>query len=414
MNQTSGIENYEILEHIGSGSFADVYKATHIVTKCLVAIKIIPKNNLEDPEIKQIFEEETNLCRKFDHPFITNYFENFEDENSYYITMEYLPSGDLLDEVNKKKGLSEKQAHRYFCQLVSALEYLHSELHVIHRDIKAENIMLDKYKNIRLADFGLSKHFTSTNPFRETMCGSPAYASPEMIKNQPYTASADIWSTGVLLYALLCGVLPFNSDNSTAVMHQIVHQEPLYPLFLSPECRDLLKKLLKKDWRNRITISEIKDHPWVAKQKNTLTISYDFGASFSINGFHGKTIDHNILKKLKKLGYDIEGLASELVTSIVTPRTAVYKMLRRKQMAKLIYQWLHEKVPTNIIPSQLPAINVNQIAEKSKLGHGKISLIKSGGFNTIKRPTIKLPIQFHLTAPVSPPQQYRKIPLDNL
>jgi len=407
------IGDYELLEHIGSGSFADVFKGMHLLTKCPVAIKVVSKSSLEKNDNYRFFNEEIELCRKFDHPFIANYYESFEDEKNHYISMEFLPNGDLLDEVNKKRGLNERQAHKYFCQLISALEYLHSELHIIHRDIKAENIMLDKYKNIRLADFGLSKQFTTENPFRETLCGSPAYAAPEMIRNQPYTAMADIWSSGVLLYALLCGVLPFNSDNTTVVMHQIVYQDPIYPLFLSENCRDLLKRLLTKDWRQRITLQQIKEHPWIIGHKNSINISYDFGASFSLNGFHGKIIDHAITKKLRRLGYEIDGLATELVTNMPTTRVAAYKMLRRKRIAKLIFTWLHEKLPTSknmLVPPIAPSIQ--QLTERAKLGSSKLSVLKSAGYGTIKRPPAKI-IQpnVHFTAPVSPPEQFRRAPL---
>ena len=354
------IKDYEFIDQIGVGSFANVFKAFHKKTKTHVAIKVMSKEFTESPQFQKFLKDEIELSMKFDHPFIVNYYEYFEDEYNHYITMEYLENGDLLDEINRNSGLSEDKAHKYFCQIISGLEYLHSEMKVIHRDIKAENVLLDKYRNIRLVDFGLSKTFDHTNPFRDTICGSPAYSPPEMVSNQPYTSSTDIWSLGILLYLSVNGVLPFKSDSTPFLIHQILNREPIYPNNLSPEIVDLLKKLLKKDWKNRITLQEIKDHIWVRKNRYIITLSFDFGSSFSLNGFHSSTIDQRIMKKLTENGYETNGLIPDLLSGVVSERTAAFKMIRRTKIAKLIYKWLHEKLlgeiplsPRPLTPRQL-------------------------------------------------------------
>jgi serine/threonine protein kinase len=169
--------------------------------------------------------------------------------------------------MNDNGRLSEDQARRYFTQLLTVLEYLHSEQKVAHRDLKCENVLLDRYNNIRLIDFGLSNQFTDLNPQLRTACGSPAYAAPEMIQGNTYTYTADIWSAGILLFALVAGYLPFDDDRASGVLQKVVHSEVGYPAFISPQLRDLLQKMICKDPEERITLDMIKAHPWFSQSQ---------------------------------------------------------------------------------------------------------------------------------------------------
>jgi serine/threonine protein kinase len=153
----------------------------------------------------------------------------------------------MLDFVNEHGPLQEDRARRYFCELISALDYLHNSQLVAHRDLKAENVLLDRNDNIRLIDFGLSKYFTKGTPTLVTACGSPAYCAPDMIRGELYTKAADIWSAGVLLYAMVAGTLPYNADSIPDLLHKIVFDDIEYPQLMSRSLTDLLRRMLTKD-----------------------------------------------------------------------------------------------------------------------------------------------------------------------
>ena len=167
------IGNYILKHPIGQGSFASVLLAEHKISHVNVAIKVIPRTNFADPQHEERFHREVDLIKNLDHPFIAEFFEVLEDEKNFYIVMEYVENDNILNYVNTNGELPEDQARHYFCQLVSVLEYLHEEKHIAHRDLKAENVMLDRNRNLRLIDFGLSNIFTNENPYLTTACGSP-------------------------------------------------------------------------------------------------------------------------------------------------------------------------------------------------------------------------------------------------
>ncbi|OHT00758.1 CAMK family protein kinase [Tritrichomonas foetus] len=164
---------YECTSLIGAGTFATVLLGRQKVTNTPVAIKKIPRNNFNDPDAENRFERECNLIREMDHPFIAEFYDVIQDDKNYYIIMEYVENGNMLDYVNKNGELQEIQVRHYFCQLISVLEYLHEVKKVAHRDLKAENVLLDTHYNIRLIDFGLSNLYTDENPYLKTACGSP-------------------------------------------------------------------------------------------------------------------------------------------------------------------------------------------------------------------------------------------------
>ena len=261
MKAQKKIGNYILLKNIGKGTFSKVSLGYHILTNELVAIKILQKNKIQDKIDLERINREMIILKMLCHPNISQLYETLSTINNYYIIMEYIEGGDLFDHILKNKYLSEKESCLFFRQLISSIEYL-NKLNITHRDIKPENILLDKEKkNIKLIDFGLS-NFQKKNLLKSS-CGSPCYASPEMISGKPYNGiKTDIWSSGIVLYCMLVGALPFDDEDIHLLYQQIKNGKFYLPSTLSNESIDLLKKILVVNPNLRIDIHGIKNHPW--------------------------------------------------------------------------------------------------------------------------------------------------------
>ena len=320
--------------NIGSGAFAAVWRAHHAKSNATVAIKVINKATISTPVARTRLQREIALLKKMDHPFIAEFFHVIENDDCFFLVMEYVENGNLLDYVNGNGRLSEDQARRYFTQLVSVLEYLHVEKKVAHRDLKCENVLLDRYNNIRVIDFGLSNMFSDVCPQLSTACGSPAYAAPEMVKGNAYTHAADIWSAGILLYAITVGHLPYDDDNLQRLLQKIVYTEAFYPSFLSPPLVDLLQKMICKDPDSRITLDRIKNHPWFSQAEYYALLQQSTFGSGKWEMEEGQTenaIDKEIIDKMTSLGIDCHELHNSLLIGEFTELTAIYRMFLREK-----------------------------------------------------------------------------------
>ncbi|XP_069782037.1 maternal embryonic leucine zipper kinase isoform X2 [Narcine bancroftii] len=256
------LKHYEIQETIGAGGFAKVKLACHLLTKEKVAVKIMDKESLgEDlPRVQTEIEAMKNLS----HQHICRLYHVIETANQIFIIMEYCPGGELFDYIITKDRLSEEEARIFFRQIVSAVAYVHSQGYA-HRDLKPENLLIDEDHNLKLIDFGLcAKPKGGLNYQLTTCCGSPAYAAPELIQGKAYIGSeADIWSMGVLLYALLCGFLPFDDDNMMTLYRKIMRGKFNIPNWLSPMSILVLNQMLQVDPKKRITVKHLLNHPWL-------------------------------------------------------------------------------------------------------------------------------------------------------
>ncbi|XP_020293502.1 maternal embryonic leucine zipper kinase-like [Pseudomyrmex gracilis] len=253
---------YELEKTIGSGGFAKVKLATHVATGEKVAIKIMEKTALgEDlPRIKLEVEALKTLL----HQHICRLYQVIETESHYFMILEYCSGGELFDHIVEKNRLSETDSRKFFRQIVSAVAYMHS-LGYAHRDLKPENVLLDKEENLKLIDFGLcAKPKMGMQAHLYTSCGSPTYAAPELIMGKKYLGSeVDIWSMGVLLYALLCGFLPFDDNKLENLYKKILSGKYEEPNWLSNDSKKLIKSMLQIDPAKRITIHELTYHPWI-------------------------------------------------------------------------------------------------------------------------------------------------------
>lgn len=255
---------YNIKSTLGQTDDTAVYFAEHRNTETFCAIKMIRK--YQEGCNSCFFNKEIRIMKQAQHPFICRFYEAFETESALYIVMEYVNSGCLLDEIYKYGKISERDASIIFAELMLALKYLHKTCHAAHRDIKPENILLDENHNIRLIDFGLSS-IHDKNSLMKTQCGSIYYAAPELILGVEYTNKVDVWSSGVLLYLMLTGGFPFKETNASVLAQKIVSQDVEFPSNISLQAKDLIMRMLTRQPRDRISVDEILEHPWVRPMK---------------------------------------------------------------------------------------------------------------------------------------------------
>ncbi|XP_022519845.2 MAP/microtubule affinity-regulating kinase 3 isoform X9 [Astyanax mexicanus] len=255
------IGNYRLLKTIGKGNFAKVKLARHILTGREVAIKIIDKTQLNPTSLQKLFRE-VRIMKILNHPNIVKLFEVIETEKTLYLVMEYASGGEVFDYLVAHGRMKEKEARAKFRQIVSAVQYCHQK-HIVHRDLKAENLLLDADMNIKIADFGFSNEFTLGNKL-DTFCGSPPYAAPELFQGKKYDGpEVDVWSLGVILYTLVSGSLPFDGQNLKELRERVLRGKYRIPFYMSTDCENLLKRFLVLNPSKRGTLEQIMKDRWI-------------------------------------------------------------------------------------------------------------------------------------------------------
>ena len=258
------IGNYRIEKTIGEGTFGKVKLGIHIPTDEQVAIKILEKDKIQDKEDLERISREINFLKKLNHPNIIKIYDIIENSKNFYIIMELANNGELFKYIVKKKKLEETEASYFYYQLILGLEAIHKK-RIVHRDIKPENLLLKENNVLTIIDFGLSNQYKK-NQLLKTSCGSPCYAAPEMILGRKYNGLlVDLWSSGIVLYAMVCGYLPFEDKNNDKLYKKILNGKFELPSRLSNDCKDLIKKILTVNPKKRIGIDGIKKHPFLNK-----------------------------------------------------------------------------------------------------------------------------------------------------
>uniref|UniRef100_A0A8D2KUN9 Serine/threonine-protein kinase MARK2 n=2 Tax=Varanus komodoensis TaxID=61221 RepID=A0A8D2KUN9_VARKO len=255
------IGNYRLLKTIGKGNFAKVKLARHVLTGKEVAVKIIDKTQLNSSSLQKLFRE-VRIMKVLNHPNIVKLFEVIETEKTLYLVMEYASGGEVFDYLVAHGRMKEKEARAKFRQIVSAVQYCHQKF-IVHRDLKAENLLLDADMNIKIADFGFSNEFTFGNKL-DTFCGSPPYAAPELFQGKKYDGpEVDVWSLGVILYTLVSGSLPFDGQNLKELRERVLRGKYRIPFYMSTDCENLLKKFLILNPSKRGTLEQIMKDRWM-------------------------------------------------------------------------------------------------------------------------------------------------------
>ena len=284
------IDFYLYGRRIGQGAFGKVNLGLNVLTGRVVAIKSFKKTKeaKHNSNMNKILYE-TGLMKRFNHPNITKILEVFHDEEYMLIIMEYINGGNLFNFVKKRRKLSEKTAKFLFRQIILGIKHIHSQ-NIVHRDIKLENIIIDLNNNVKICDFGIGKVINSPDELLYDKCGTPMYMAPEIIlsnkKNGYKGFPVDIWSSGITLYIMLSGTLPFtvknksieelslkdmkNKKESSDLKYQIVNGYPKKIKKISSEAKDLLAGLLNKNPDKRLTCDEILNHPWLKDDFNEI------------------------------------------------------------------------------------------------------------------------------------------------
>ena len=260
------MQRYELGKLLGQGTFAKVYHARNLVTGMSVAIKVIDKEKILKVGMIDQIKREISVMRLVTHPHVVELYEVMASKAKIYFVMEYAKGGELFNKIAKGK-LKEDVARRYFQQLISGVDYCHSR-GVCHRDLKPENLLLDENENLKVSDFGLSTLAESKcqDGLLHTACGTPAYVAPEVINRRGYDgAKADLWSCGVILYALLAGYLPFQDKNLMEMYRKIGRGEFKFPKWFAPDVRRLLSRILDPNPKTRISMAKIMESSWFKK-----------------------------------------------------------------------------------------------------------------------------------------------------
>lgn len=261
---------YEIGKILGQGTFGKVYLARELRTETNVAMKVVGKEMVMKVGMTEQIKREISVMKMVRHPNIVDLHEVMASKTKIYFAMELVRGGELFCKVSRNGRLKEEEVRSYFRQLISAVDFCHSR-GVYHRDLKLENLLLDEMGNLKIADFGLTAFADHLRPdgLLHTTCGTPAYVAPEIIQKKGYHgAKVDVWSCGVILYALLAGFLPFQDGNLMNMYKKINRGDFKCPPWFSTESRRLITKLLDPNPNTRITIAKLIETPWFRKSSS--------------------------------------------------------------------------------------------------------------------------------------------------
>ncbi|OCT72477.1 serine/threonine-protein kinase SIK3 [Xenopus laevis] len=317
---------YEIDRTIGKGNFAVVKLATHIVTRAKVAIKIIDKTKLDDENLKKIFRE-VQIMKMLCHPHIIRLYQVMETERMIYLVTEYASGGEIFDHLVAHGRMAEKEARKKFKQIMAAVHFCHCR-NIVHRDLKAENLLLDANLNIKIADFGFSNRFTP-GQLLKTWCGSPPYAAPELFEGKEYDGpKVDIWSLGVVLYVLVCGALPFDGSTLQNLRARVLSGKFRIPFFMSTECEHLIRHMLVLEPSKRLSMEQICKHKWMCQGEQDLEFERLIAECQHVKlERQREPLNEQVLLTMAEMGLDRERTLQSLRTDAYDHYSAIYSLL---------------------------------------------------------------------------------------
>uniref|UniRef100_A0A672KYL3 non-specific serine/threonine protein kinase n=1 Tax=Sinocyclocheilus grahami TaxID=75366 RepID=A0A672KYL3_SINGR len=341
------VGNYRLLKTIGKGNFAKVKLARHVLTGREVAVKIIDKTQLNPTSLQKVRPQ-------------FKLFEVIETEKTLYLIMEYASGGEVFDYLVAHGRMKEKEARAKFRQIVSAVQYCHQK-RIVHRDLKAENLLLDADMNIKIADFGFSNEFTIGSKL-DTFCGSPPYAAPELFQGKKYDGpEVDVWSLGVILYTLVSGSLPFDGQNLKELRERVLRGKYRIPFYMSTDCENLLKKLLVLNPGKRGSLEQIMKDRWmnVGHEEEELKPYTEPEPDFS---------DTKRIELMITMGFPEDEITEALVGQKYDEVMATYLLLGRKPPE---FEGSDSLSTTNLCQRSRPSSDLNNSSTQSP-AHSKV------------------------------------------
>lgn len=318
------VGNYTVGRLVGKGSFGKVYLARNdLINGSKVVLKSSGK---EDHNLAK----EVHWHRQFVHPHIARLYEVVVTELNVYLVLEYCPGNELYDHICRHGPLPVEKAQKIFTQLVGAVAYIHSKS-CVHRDLKLENVLLDKRDNVKLIDFGFTREYEGKASYLQTFCGTVCYSAPEMLKGEKYAAEkVDVWGLGIILYALLKGELPFDDDDDTATKSKILKDDPQYPSTFPESAVSLISKLLSKRPFHRPTLADVLADPFLVNdapaQQAILKLTQP--APFSTD------LEKHTLERMKAAGVDIDKVIESVLAQRCDALAGWWTLLYEKEQRK--------------------------------------------------------------------------------
>ena len=323
-----------ILRSLGQGSFGKVKEALHVLTQEKLAIKILEKERVRKAEDLVRINREMLILTKVQHPNIIQQYEIIETRRYYFFVMEYAKRGEQSRYIKKMVRLSEPEACCFFQQIISGVEYL-NKLGYAHRDIKPNNLLQDEDLRVKIIDFGLGNIYDK-DQYLKTPCGSPCYAAPEVIAGEPYEPlKVDIWSSGITLFAMVCGYLPFDEENKATLYQKILSCEYKLPNYLSSSLRDLLSKIQIRNPAKRFDINDIKEHKWYKQLDNPAVRK-------KLNNYSSmKEIDTTINYPILKYAANLSGVDYKVMEKMLGEKdhnkftTTYFQLIKKNERGEL-------------------------------------------------------------------------------
>ncbi|KAF2209884.1 hypothetical protein CERZMDRAFT_46411, partial [Cercospora zeae-maydis SCOH1-5] len=318
------VGNYTLGRLIGKGSFGKVYLAQHKLTN---GSKVVLKSAKKDDAN---LAREIHHHRQFLHPHIARLYEVIVTETLVWLVLEYCPGDELYNYLLNHGRMEPAKVQKIFTQLVGAVNYVHMK-GCVHRDLKLENILLDKHQNVKLVDFGFTREYQGSTSYLQTWCGTVCYSAPEMLKGEKYAGEkVDVWSLGIILYALLCGELPFDDDNDNVTKGRILKEDPEYPEYMPEGAKDLIKKLLSKRPLLRPSLGDILRDPWLTEhapqQQEILKLQQP--APFSTQ------LERDVLERMRSAGVDIDMVIENVLSQRCDSLAGWWALLLEKEQRK--------------------------------------------------------------------------------
>ncbi|KAJ2969040.1 hypothetical protein NUW58_g10084 [Xylaria curta] len=318
------VGNYSLGKLIGKGSFGKVYLAHHKLTN---GSKVVLKSaNKDDSNLAR----EIHHHRQFVHPHIARLYEIIVTETLVWLVLEYCPGDELYNYLVNHGPLPADKVQKIFTQLVGAVSYVHQQS-CVHRDLKLENILLDKHGNVKLVDFGFTREYEGKSNYLQTFCGTVCYSAPEMLKGEKYAGEkVDVWSLGIILYALLCGELPFDDDDDNVTRTKILSEEPKYPDHLSSDAAALIKLLLSKRPLLRPTLPDILSHPFLAEYapQQQVILKLHQPPPFAT------ALEKDCLQRMRSAGVDIDAVIESVLSQKCDALAGWWTLLLEKEERK--------------------------------------------------------------------------------